>query len=183
MGGGASAGTSRATRLDPANLPARSFPAGNTGPAFVIDRDRAVVRRAEGGSETLFTVPVASYRGVAVRMESTGGNGEVRAFVELLHSDPSLTLPLAVTDEPYDIEDDWRAWGAALDLPLLVIGQDGSVAAPLSGPVRGIAMASAKPRRRHSYFAARRPRFLTRRKVGRTGEPARIEGREIIARR
>lgn len=171
-------------RLDPHALPARSFPQpGAAGPAFIIDRDRAVVRPAGETGTALFTVPVAAYRGVAVRMESTGDNGEVRAFVELLHTDPALTLPLALTDEPYDIEDDWRAWGAALRLPLLVVGQDGSVAAPLAGSYPAIAVAPSLPRRRHSYFAARRPRFLTRRKVGHApSEPARVEGREIIAR-
>lgn len=171
-------------RLDPHVLPARSFPApGTRGPAFVIDRDRAVVRPSADDSAALFTVPVSAYRGVAVRMESSGDNGEVRAFVELLHNDPSLTLTLAVTDEPYDIEDDWRAWGAALRLPLLVIGQDGSVSEPLAGSYPGIAVAPAKPRRRHSYFAARRPRFLVRRKVGNASSaPVRVDGREIIAR-
>jgi hypothetical protein len=39
----------------------------------------------------------------------------------------------------------------------------------------------AKARRRHSYFAARRPRFLTRRKTGRPGKPEILTGREIIA--
>jgi hypothetical protein len=66
-----------------------------------------------------------------------------------------------------------------LGLRLLVIGQDGSIGEPLA---RGIAMAPQKPRRRHSYFAKRRPRFLTRRKPGRTPEGERLTGREIIAR-
>jgi hypothetical protein len=183
VAGGATAGSSRTYRLDPHTLPARSFPSsGVAGPAFVIDRDRAVVRRSAIAGVAMLTVPVAAYRGVAVRMESTGDTGEVCAFIELLHAEPSLTLTLAITDEPYDIEDDWRAWGAALKLPLLVVGQDGSVAAPLAGPYPSIAVAPAKPRRRHSFFAARRPRFLARRKVGRSAAGVRVDGREIIAR-
>jgi hypothetical protein len=182
--GGATAGLIPGYRIDPHTLPARNFPvSGVAGPAFVLDRDRAVVRVTASAGAAMLTVPVAAYRGVAVRMESTGGNGEVRAFIELLHAEPGLTLTLAVTDEPYDIEDDWRAWGAALKLPLLIVGQDGSVAAPLAGPYPSIAVASTKPRRRHSYFASRRPRFLARRKVGHlTPAPVQVEGREIIAR-
>ncbi len=180
MAGGATAGSGRAFRLDPHTLPVRSFAEAGaaTAAAFVIEHTHAVVRRAAGDT---VTVPVAEYRGVAVRMESTGDNGEVRAYVELLHADASLTLPLAVTDDPYDIYADWQAWAKALDLPLLVVGQDGSVGGPLAG-MGGIIAARPQPRRRHSFFAQRRPRFLARRKAGRPGAAPRVEGREIIAR-
>jgi hypothetical protein len=43
-------------------------------------------------------------------------------------------------------------------------------------------VARPKPRRRHSYFAKRRPRFLTRRKVGHLDAVRVVFGREIIAR-
>ena len=39
-----------------------------------------------------------------------------------------------------------------------------------------------RPRRRHSYFADRRPRFLVRRSTGSLGMSMKIEGKEIIAR-
>jgi hypothetical protein len=180
VAGGLNAGSGRAYRLDPHSLPVRSFAeaGGTAGPAFVIERSRAVVRRAAGDP---VTIPVSEYRGVAVRMESTGDNGEVRAHVELLHTDASLTLPLAATDDPYAVYDDWQAWAKTLGLPLVVVGQDGSVSGPLAG-MGGIIAARPTPRRRHSYFAARRPRFLTRRKPGAASEPGRIAGREIIAR-
>ena len=109
-----------------------------------------------------------------------GDNGDVRAFVELLHIDPELTLLLAMTDNPYDIAGDWQAWGRTLHLPLLIIGQDGSVGEPLAPS--GVMMDRPKPRRRHSYFAKRRPRFLTRRKTGRIDAVEVVAGREIIAR-
>ena len=106
----------------------------------------------------------------------------MRAFVELLHRDPALTLPLVVADEPEDIAADWQAWGRALNLPLLVIGQDGSVSAAARPDRRRRRLRRPKPRRRHSFFAGRRPRFLTRRKTGRGRPTERFEGREIIAR-
>lgn len=181
MAGGATVGSGRAYRLDPHTLPARGFATvgGAAGAAFTIERERAVVRRAPSGDPV--SVPVAEYRGVAVRMESTGDDGEVRAYVELLHADASLTLPLAATDDPYEIAGDWQAWARALNLPLLVVGQDGSIGTTLAG-MGGIVAARPLPRRRHSFFAKRRPRFLARRKVGRIDSAIRIAGREIIAR-
>lgn len=180
MASGATAGPGRTGRLDPQALPARSSAScGAAGPAFTIESHRVVICRTALDATI---VPVTDYRGVAVRMVSTGDDGEVRAFVELLHTDPELTLTLAVADDPYDIAADWQAWARTLHLPLLIVGQDGSVAMPLAN-LGGVIAARPQPRRRHSYFAARRPRFLKRRKTGRTAEaPLRLVGREIIAR-
>lgn len=181
MAGGATVGSGRAYRLDPHTLPARGFaPVGDeAGSAFTIERERAVVRRAQSGDPV--SVPIADYRGVAVRMESTGDDGEVRAYVELLHADATLTLSLAATDDPYEIAGDWQAWARALNLPLLVVGQDGSIGTTLAG-MGGIVAARPLPRRRHAFFAKRRPRFLARRKPGHAAAIVRIAGREIIAR-
>jgi hypothetical protein len=173
-------GSGRAFRLDPFALPAAS-PA-SAAVAFVVERERVLVRRALTASGPILQVPLplSAYRGVAVRMQSTGDNGEVRAVIELMHRDPALTLTLAESDMPEDLAADWQAWGRSLKLPLLVVGQDGSVAEPLAR--YGLKTARPKARRYHSHFAKRRPRFLVRRK---TGEPKRMElisGREIIAR-
>jgi hypothetical protein len=184
VSGGATVGSGRVYRLDPHTLPARSVPScgGAAAATFIIEHDRAiVVRRFTPGAAVTVTVPLTRYAGVAVRMEPVGIDGGVLGTVALLHADPTLTLPLLVTEDPHLISADWQAWGRALDLPLLIIGQDGSIGEPLAGP-QGIAMAPAKPRRRHSYFAQRRPRFLTRRKPGRPGAGERLVGREIIAR-
>ncbi len=179
MTGGATAGSGRAHRLDPQALPARSVANSDVpGPAFVIETRRVVVFRT---ALDAVIVPVTEYRGVAVRMVSTGNDGEVRAFVELLHVDPSMTLTLAVADDPYDIAPDWQAWARTLGLPLLIVGQDGSVGTPLAN-LGGVIAARPQPRRRHSFFAGRRPRFLKRRKTGHREPPTRVEGREIIAR-
>jgi len=184
VAGEASAGSSRVFRLDPYSLPVRgSAETGGTAvTAFVLDRERAIVRRQCHAAPPLtLTVPLKSYRGVAVRIEATSVPGQVRVFVELLHDDPALTLPLIAGDEPEDVAADWQAWGRALNLPLLVIGQDGSVSAAL-GDLGGVIAGPSKPRRRHSFFAGRRPRFLTRRKTGHSRETERLASREIIAR-
>jgi hypothetical protein len=160
-------------------LPARgsAVRGGAVAATFIVEQDRAVVTRAGRAH----AVPLAAYRGVSVRMESAGDDGSVIAFVELLHADPDLTLPLAVTHDPHEIAGDWQEWAHALKLPLLVVGQDGSVGEPLAAH-RGLIMGRPKPRRRYSYFAKRRPRFLTRRKVGNLDAVRVVFGREIIAR-
>jgi len=183
-GGSAAAGSSRSHRLDPHALPARAVIASGdaAGAVFIIDRERAVVvRKASGGRAVTSAVPLADYAGVAIRVEPNGAGGRVRVFVELVHDDPSLTLPLAVAEDPDDVAADWQAWGRALNLPLLVVAQDGTVSAPV-GRLGRLTIAPAKPRRYHSFFAARRPRFLARRKPGRHGPAERIQAREIIAR-
>jgi hypothetical protein len=184
VAGEATAGSSWVFRLDPHTLPVRGSArdGGAAHTAFILDRERAIVQRQRHAGATITqTVPLTSYRGVAVRMEPAGAAGHVQIFVELLHTDPALTLPLIVGDEPEDVAADWQAWGRVLNLPLLVIGQDGSVSAPL-GDFGGIVTRRPRPRRRHSFFAGRRPRFLTRRKTGHAHATEQLAGREIIAR-
>jgi hypothetical protein len=173
-------GSGRSFRLDPHVLPVAAPASG--GAAFVIEPERVLARRmvTPAGPAMQIAVPLSAYRGVAVRMQSVGDNGEVRAFIELLHTDPALTLTLAESDMPEDLAVDWQAWGRSLKLPLLVIGQDGSVDEPLER--YGLATTRPKPRRYHSYFAKRRPRFLVRRKTGEQKRMERVSGREIIAR-
>ncbi len=184
MAGGANAGSSRDFRLDPCTLPVRGIArnGGTADAAFILDCREAILHRHDSaGTPVTLTVPLAGYSGVAARMEAVGDDGRVRTFVELLHRDPLLTLPLVAGDEPEDIAADWQAWGRALNLPLLVIGQDGSVSAALDR-IGAVVVSRPKPRRRHSFFAGRRPRFLTRRKTGHGRPTERFEGREIIAR-
>jgi hypothetical protein len=171
-------------RLDPSLLPLRFHAplAGTTdeAPAHIaLDRDGVSIRGARSGLPFDRSVPMADYRGVAVRMVPADG-GELRIMIELLHADPALSLPLAVATTPGDIVADWQAWAKALRRPLLLVGDDGAIVEPTPRLGR-LEIGAIKPRRLHSFFAARRPRFLTRRKTGRpTSE--RIAGREIIAR-
>lgn len=180
MASGATAGSSRAFRLDPHSLPVRGSGRGEA--SFIVDRERAIVRvPLRAGPAMTLTVPLNAYSGVAVRMAPSGEPGAIRVTVELLHADPKLTLVLIAADQPEDVAADWQAWGKALNLPLLVVGQDGSVSAPLEH-MGSLTVGRPKSRRRHSFFAGRRPRFLTRRKTGHTGPRETLSGREIIAR-
>ena len=183
VAGGPTAGSGRAFRLDPFSLPVRcAAPLGGAEPAFILDRDRVVVRRMlRNDAPVTLAVPVSAYAGVAVRIVPNGTAGAIRVHVELLHDDPALTLPLVVADEPEDAAADWQAWGRALNLPLLVVEQDGTVRSPLRR-IGGLTVSAATPRRRRAFLAGRRPRFLRRRKTGRSGPTELLTGREITAR-
>jgi hypothetical protein len=63
---------------------------------------------------------------------------------------------------------------------MLMVEADG-VARQLDEHLLTVGAKPPKPRRRHSYFADRRPRFLVRRKAGTLGIRMKIEGREIFA--
>lgn len=182
---GANAGSGFLYRLDPATLPIfHAAPAGGPGgeASFILDRERVVLKRMiRTGAPMMATVPVADYVGVAVRMAAVDSEGTLRVTVELLHNDPSLTVRLAVAEEPETVAADWQAWGNVLKLPLLIVEQDGTVGQPLM-QLGGLVANPVKPRRHHSFFADRRPRFLTRRKKGGHDRGDRVTGREIIAR-
>src|SRR5262249_54659848 len=151
MVGGAPAGSGRAFRLDPFSLPVR-FSAAFDGEAhdFFLDRERAVLRRPlRSGPSVTVAVPVAAYDAVPGRMEPLGLSGGLRVIVELMHRAPDLSLPLVVANEPEDVAADWRAWGRTLNLPLLVVTEDGRVKAPLAH-LGALVIADQKPRRRYS---------------------------------
>ena len=96
-------------------------------------------------------MPVSAYRGVAVRMFAEGEEGNLRVVVELMHSDASLSLPLVVAGEPEEAAADWIAWGKALNLPLLVVEQDGTVSSPVDR-VGGVAALKPGARRNGVAF-------------------------------
>lgn len=183
--GEAFAGSRQHLRLDPFALPVRySVPLAGGAPgaaAVHLDRERTIVRRVlPGGTPLTVTLPLSAYRGVAVRMEPAD-EGDILVIVELSHRDPALSLPLVIADDPADVAADWQAWSRALGLPLLLVEADGSVTQPVERMGK-VEIAMARPRRRHSFFAGRRPRFLVRRKAGRPGPQETIRGEEIIAR-
>lgn len=181
MTGGATAGAGREFRLDPGTLPVCSETAEGGRADFFLDHDVVVFRSAAGTRQR--TVPVSDYEGVAVRIAPV--IGPLRLALELSHPDPDYVLPLACGGQPDDVAADWQAWGRKLGLPLLVVSPDGSVTryerhGPAGKPT--VALNAPVSRRRHAYFAGRRPRFLKRRKAGPLGGLERIVAREIIAR-
>jgi hypothetical protein len=86
----------------------------------------------------------------------------------LAHRDPSLTIPLCISDDRDEIADAWEMWSETFALPQL---QDAGVE-------------PAPRRRRRNAIGTRRPRFLMRRKSSELLPCASVyrDEREIIAR-
>ncbi|MGV8936365.1 MAG: DUF6101 family protein [Allorhizobium sp.] len=172
-------------RLDPSRFPqqvtyASRETSGNV--SITIDERGAVLRKIlpASGLPLCFALPARAFKGVAARAIDHG-DGEVTVTLELHHDDPDLCIPLLVAHDLSDIAADWRGWAEAFRIPMLMVEADG-IARPLEDHLGDIRTRQTKPRRRHSYFAERRPRFLVRRSTGSLGIMMKIAGTEIIAR-
>jgi hypothetical protein len=161
------AGSSRALRLDPLSLPLR-FDAHDTRAdggvrQIELHRERVVLRRAVHGMRMAVNVRVSDFLGIALRELD-----DVQMLL-LLHRDPSLTIPLCTSSDRDEIAAAWQIWSDIFALPQLQQNEAGEPA----------------PRRRRSHAIHwRRPKFLTRRRIGDALNPANLHAgeREIIAR-
>jgi hypothetical protein len=165
-GGSNSAGSGRALRLDPFSLPV-SFSAHDTRAdggvrQIELHRERVVLHRAVHGMRMAVNVRVSDFLGIALRASDDA------QMLVLVHRDPSLSIPLCVSNDNDEIATEWVAWSETFALPQL---QD-THSAP------------APRRRRRNAIRSRRPRFLMRRKTGELLPTANVyrDEREIIAR-
>jgi hypothetical protein len=168
------AGSSRGERLDPSTFPLRA--------AAVAGRAADAAPALREGTIALER-PLSAYRGIALRMEppTRGTAGAVAVVLE--HADPALSLTLYRAVHGADIVAEWRAWGRALSLPLLVAEADGHLREPFEriGAVR-----VGRPllrRRRRSSLKARRPALPLRRQPSATTSRAAVHRgeRELTA--
>jgi len=182
------AGSSRTSRLDPFSLPVRFEAADDVadGRRRVIDlhRERVVVRRSVRGMRMAVNLPVAAFRGVAIRLHGDADGPPTDIAVVLEHGDPALSLPLFTSSVTDDIVAEWQSWGRVLGLPLLLVEQDGSLREPFARLGAVLVQAPTWRRRRRSAIARRRPRLLRRRQTDARSTSAAIHRgeREIIAR-
>ena len=175
-------------RLDPFSLPVR-FEATDEAAderlrVIELHRERVVVRRSVRGMRMALNLPVAAFRGVAIRLTGNTDEPSSAIAVVLEHGDPALSLPLFCSSASDEIVAEWQSWGRVLGLPLLVAERDGSLREPFArlGALR--IEAPTWRRRRRSAIARRRPSILLRRRpllAARTQTVHRDE-REIIAR-
>jgi Family of unknown function (DUF6101) len=181
------AGSSRALRLDPFSLPVRFEAADDAADERLrivdIHRERVVLRRSVRGIRMALNMPVAAFRGVAIRLSGEPNKNPTSIAVVLEHRDPALSLPLFSSAETDDVVAEWQSWGRVLGLPLLIAEGD-SLREPFArlGALR--IEASTWRRRRRSAIARRRPARLLRRRPGKLPDaPVVHRGeREIIAR-
>jgi Family of unknown function (DUF6101) len=177
-------------RLDPFSLPVRFEAADEAadGRRRVVDlhRERVVLRRSVRGMRMALNMPVAAFRGVAIRLygASPENSAPTAIAVVLEHDDPALSLPLFASPEADDIVAEWQSWGRVLGLPLLVAETDGKLREPFARLGQLRIEAPTWRRRRRTTIARRRPSRLLRRRPGALpAEPLVHRGeREIIAR-
>jgi Family of unknown function (DUF6101) len=182
------AGSSRGARLDPFSLPVRFEAVDETADERrrVVDlhRERVVVRRSVGGMRMALNLPVAAFRGVAIRLNGSAHEPPTAIGIVLEHGDPALSLPLFSSAASDDVVAEWQCWGRVLGLPLLVAEGDGSLREPFAriGAVR--VEAPTWRRRRRNAIARRRPVLLMRRRIVKAAGSAIVhrDEREIIAR-
>jgi len=174
-------------RLDPFALPVRFEAADEAADECrrIVDlhRERVVLRRSVRGMRMAVNMPVAAFRGVAIRLYGDAGKPSAIAVV-LEHADPALSLSLFSSPETDDIVAEWQCWGRVLGLPLLVAEGDGSLREPFARLGRLRIQVPTWRRRRRSAIARRRPPRLLRRRPGAlSAKPVVHRGeREIIAR-
>lgn len=168
----------------PVSLPVRYTADGRGagGMQVYLDAERVILKRSVAAKVAMtVTLPVSAYRGVAVRLDPVAGGSGYVAEILLLHHDEALNLTLHRAETTDELVDIWQGWGDALGLPLMAFDGDGRVQTVILGDL--LTSHAPLPRRKGSFFAGRRPRFLTRRKVGLSGRMGVHRGeREIIAR-
>jgi hypothetical protein len=171
-------------RLDPFRLPqvvsyATRDEQGDV--TFSIDHRGVVVRRVlqMSGLPVTLVMPARAFRGIAARAIEDG-EGNVTVTLELMHNDPSLSVPLLVAHDLEDVAADWRAWSDAYRLPMLLVEADG-IARNLEESLGAVRKGTPKLRRKRATSAPRRPRFLARRRQGNLGLRLVVAGEEIIA--
>ena len=186
VGGANPAGSARALRLDPLALPTRfrAADAGADGRVRLVElyRDEVILRRFVRGLRMTVSLPIATFRGVAMRLMPLHAADAGTVTVMLEHPDPALSVPLFAATEATDLLAEWRLWGRIFGLPLLAAADDGTLHEAFArlGAVR---IGAPSPRRgRSGTVRKRRPSFLTRGKPGRASITRVHREREIIAR-
>ena len=180
------AGSSRDERLDPFSLPLRfAADAGGAVPVRLLElhSDRVVLLRTIAGIKMTVTLPFRSYLGVALRMHAPTATARGYAAVVLEHPDPRLSVMLYHASDADELAAQWRCWGRALGLRLLVVASDGTLREPFSRIGRIQKNETVARRRSRSALKSRGGIQRLRRRVGSLGSARVHRGeREIIAR-
>jgi hypothetical protein len=139
-------------------------PANDNGPSEPVKTVTVRRRLERSGIPVKIKVPVDEYVGVAVST-TISSEGMLTSAIELVHSDPDLNYRVFEEEGNSDVVAEWQNWGKKLRLPLYIRSGDGNLL-PYSQQVDGVALGGITSRRRLAAEAARRPRFLNRRKPG-----------------
>ncbi|HUO53794.1 MAG TPA: DUF6101 family protein [Rhodoblastus sp.] len=166
-----------------AALPARLVaddPRADSGQREIgIGAQAIAIDRCVAGVKMRLSVPVRSFRGVALALRE-GARGFYYRLA-LVHADPELDIVLAEAENEQDVARDWMAWAEFFDLPRLAQGAEGAVAL-VERSFGEVKAREAQPRRRGWPLKGRRSAMSARRKAGARGRTLAVYRgeREII---
>ena len=171
--------TSPAQGFDPCRRFEASDPRADGGRRDVeVTKERIFIRRQMSGVPMTIALFPGAFKGVSLRLRATGAQGYCYQLA-LAHRDADLTVVLDEAPDNSEILANWRAWARFFGLPALVerrLGID-----ELERPMVGAVIANGpSPRRRGKWITARRPRFLTRRKVGQPERMTAVEKARVL---
>ncbi|MHB2167011.1 DUF6101 family protein [Alsobacter sp. R-9] len=114
--------------------------------------------------------PLAARRSVArgalgVVLSRRAGTGQDYFEVAIAFPGEQTATPIHVAADDSDVIARWRRYAEDLGLPLLIEDRDGRVVAPWQH-IGLVQLGAVRIRRRTATLAARRPRFLMRRRPG-----------------
>lgn len=149
----------------PALAERRFVAANDNGPRDPVKTVTLRKQLEQSGVAIKIKVPVTEFIGVAVATRISE-EGVLSSLIELVHSDSELNYKVFEEEGNQNVVAEWQNWGKKLRLPLFIKAGDGAYL-PYSQQVDGVMLGSPAPRRKLAAEAARRPRFLNRRKPGR----------------
>jgi hypothetical protein len=85
--------------------------------------------------------------------------------VSIVFDEGRTPTPILFAADDTDVVARWRRYAADLGLPLIIEDAEGVQHAPW-GQMGRVRLGSVRIRRRSAHLAQRRPRFLTRRRMG-----------------
>ncbi|MDB5641964.1 MAG: hypothetical protein JWN07_1281 [Hyphomicrobiales bacterium] len=125
---------------------------------------RVLIDRQVEGIAMRLGLPCSAYRGVVLTL--AGAPEAPRFIISLEHADPELSVTLAETPDDDDIVALWRHYAAQMGLPRFLQREPGMLEAA-EQKIGQVAVGPAPVMRRRGAVALRRrPRFLTRRRMG-----------------
>ncbi len=167
---------SAARRIEEACLVQRDWRADGGVRRVRVTRREIFISRRFNGVDMMIAIPAPAYNGVAMDV-AQGQDGAPSYRLSLVHRDRDLDVLLVETQDSGDAAVDWKYWASWLGLPRLA-AKDGELVTvdAAHAPSAGL------PRRGASNVRRRRPRFLTRRKMGAAARMAEVFAgeREII---
>lgn len=140
-----------------------------------VSRDCVIIKRVVARAAMSIRVGLSSFRGLKTHF--IAGKKFDRYELWLTHDDPDLALLLAVRDDRRAIEAQRLEWSHFLCL--VARDEDGAEHEAETPPQRSRSPGPS-PHARGFLTAARRPRFLARRKIGNSKPPPPIHPRRRI---